>query len=558
MTGRQFLSLLSVIICLHLPARESNTKAPIMGWASWNNFSVNITEPIIKRQADRMISSGLFKAGYKYINIDDGFFNGRNADGTLRVDSKKFPHGMKSLVEYIHSKGLKAGIYSDAGTYTCGSVYNSQAGGVGAGMYDHDQQDVDLFFKTWNFDFLKVDYCSGKEQLLDERTRYTEIKNAIINTGKTDINYNVCRWQFPGTWVTSVANSWRISEDINASWSSILNIIDKNTWLAPYASQDHYNDMDMLEVGRGMTDEEDKSHFSMWCILSSPLILGNDLTAIDPHKLEILTNPEILAVNQDTTGLQGQLISDYGEDLQVWTKKLHGKQSKERVVALLNRSANAATISVKWKDLNLLSIVSVRDLWKHTDLEKTDSIFTALIPSHGVVMLKVLGNKTNLQEVFEAEYAWINNFNLTQYSTIVPGQGKVVKDTICSGHAKVTSLGNNADNYIEFRDIYANYPGHYYLTISYLSGDNRSATLSVNGKDTLLTNLNSGGIESISNITYAVKLNKGVNTIRFSNALSKLPDFDKIQLNLNRETIVDKASMLLKKIEKLFKPSKPE
>jgi hypothetical protein len=173
-------------------------------------------------------------------------------------------------------------------------------------------------------------------------------------------------------------------------------------------------------------------------------------------------------------------------------------------------------------------------------------------------MLKVVGNKTNLQEVFEAEYAWINNYNLTQNSAIVEGQGKVVRDSVCSGRAKVTSLGNNADNYIEFRDIYSNYPGRYRLTISYLSGENRSAILSVNGRDTLLTNLNSGGIESIRNITYPVKLKKGVNTIRLSNVTSKLPDFDKIQLNLNRETIVDKATILLKKIEKLLKPSKPE
>jgi hypothetical protein len=229
-----------------------------------------------------MISSGLVKAGYMYINIDDGYFNGRYEDGTLRVDSVKFPHGMKSLADYIHSKGLKAGIYSEAGTNTCGSVYNGQAGGVGAGMYNHDQQDIDLFIKTWGYDFLKVDFCSGKEQLLDERTRYSAIKAAIDNTGRTDISYNICRWQVPGSWVTTTANSWRISEDINTTWNSVQYVIDKNTYLAPFASAGHFNDMDMLEVGRGMTHEEDKSHFSMWCILSSPLVLGNNLTTISP------------------------------------------------------------------------------------------------------------------------------------------------------------------------------------------------------------------------------------------------------------------------------------
>jgi hypothetical protein len=268
------------------------------------------------------------------------------------------------------------------------------------------------------------------------------------------------------------------------------------------------------------------------------------LTTIDPHKLEILTNPEVIAVDQDTTGLQGQLISDNGAGLQVWVKKLHGKQSKERAVVLLNGEATAATMSVKWKDLNLLSIVSVRDLWKHADLEKTDSIFTSLIPSHGVVMLKVVGNKTNLQEVFEAEYAWINNFNLTRNSTIVDGQGKVVRDSVCSGHAKVTSLGNNADNYIEFRDVYSNYPGRYRLTISYLCGDSRNAELDVNGVNTHLTNLISGDKSITDHVTCTVRLKKGYNTIRISNSISPLPDIDKIQLDLNRPRMFYNQNLL--------------
>lgn len=534
MTVRLIVCLSCLLNLMYSPAQEQVLKTPAMGWASWNNFGVKITESIIKEQANGMINSGLAKAGYRYINIDDGFFDGRYENGTLRIDSLKFPHGMRPLVDYIHSIGLKAGIYSEAGIHTCGSVYNAQAGGVGAGMYHHDQEDIDLFFKTWNFDFLKVDFCSGKEQLLDEKTRYTEIKTAIENTGRTDINYNICRWQFPGAWVTTVANSWRISEDINATWSSVINIIDKNTYLAPYASQGHYNDMDMLEVGRGMTDEEDKSHFSMWCIMSSPLLLGNDLTAIDPHTLDILTNKEVIAVNHDTTGLQGRLISDNGEGLQVWAKKLNGKQSKDWAVLLFNRSARAANMSVKWKELNLLSVVSVRDLWSHTNLEKIDSMYTSVVPSHGVVMLKVTGNKAFQHDSFEAEYAWINNLNLTQNSVVVAGQGKIVMDTLCSGRAKVSSLGNSADNYIEFRDIYASSIGRYHLTITYLCGENRNAVLTVNGINTLLTNLNSGNNTTTGHITCPVRLKKGYNTIRLSNATSPLPDIDKIQLDLNR------------------------
>jgi len=556
-TKSKLLVLLFYVCCVtSIFPRESVSKSPLMGWASWNNFGVKISESIIKGQADGMVSSGLAAAGYQYINIDDGFFDGRYPDGTLRIDSVKFPHGMKALVDYIHLKGLKAGFYSEAGANTCGSVYNNQAGGVGAGLYQHDQQDINLFFKTYNFDFLKVDFCGGKEQLLDERTRYTDIKKAIDNTGRTDISYNVCRWQFPGAWVTSLANSWRISEDIHASWNSIMDVIEKNTYLAPFASQGHYNDMDMLEVGRGMTYEEDKSHFSMWCILSAPLVLGNDLSTINKQTTDILTNTEVIAIDQDTTGVQGHLVSDNGAGLQVWAKNLNGKQSRERAVVLFNRSALAAPVSVKWKDLNLAGNVAVRDVWKHTDIENNDSIFTATVPSHGVVMLKVIGDLSTLQENFEAEYAWINNFNLTQYSVIVPNQGIVVSDTICSGRAKVSSLGENAGNFIEFRDIIASKTGHYHLTISCLSADDRNATLSINGKDTLLTKLNSGGINLIRKFTFPVKLNKGINTIRFSNETSKLPDLDKIHLNLNRITLVEKTTLFIKKIEKLLNPAK--
>lgn len=536
--------LIAVVFCVFIAVSATSQvvnrpKSPIMGWASWNNFFVGISDTIIKGQANAMVSSGLATAGYKYINIDDGFFYGRYTDGTLRIDSVKFPNGMKPLVDYIHSKGLKAGFYSEAGANTCGSQYNNQTGGIGGGLYNHDQQDANLFFKTWGFDFLKVDYCGGLVQKLDERTRYTAIKAAIDSTGRTDINFNVCRWQFPGTWVTKVADSWRISQDISfdqyVKWDRVLYVIDCNTFLAAYSSQGHYNDMDMMEVGRGLTAIEDKSHFSMWCILSAPLVLGNDLTKLTQRTKDILTNTEVIAVDQDTTGVQGHLVSDNGAGLQVWAKNLNGKQSNERAVVLFNRSAVATPMSVKWKDLNLAGAATVRDLWLHTDLGSMDSMYTDTVPSHGVIMLKVVGSQTRLQDVFEAEYAWINNFNLTQNSVVVANQGKVITDATCSGRAKAGWLGNSADNYIEFRDIYANVAGNYNLTISYLCGENRNAKFTVNGIDTLITNLNSGGWSTISTRTISVKLNTGYNTIRISNATGWLPDIDKIQLDFYKD-----------------------
>lgn len=529
--------LLFLTICLigfSMFHAQTNSKTPLMGWASWNHFGVNISETIIKNQADAMVSSGLAAAGYNYLNIDDGFFYGRYPNGALRIDSIKFPNRMKYLADYIHSRGLKAGYYTDAGANTCGSQYNGQTGGVGGGLFNHDQQDIDTIFKSWGYDFLKVDYCGGLVQKLDEKARYTAIRTAMNHTGIPDIKYNVCRWQFPGSWITTVADSWRISTDIYLNWNSVIDIIDKNAFLAVYASPGHYNDMDMLEVGRGLTAEEDRSHFSMWCILSSPLVMGNDMTNITQTTKNILTNAEVIAVNQDTTGLQAKIVTDNGAGLQVWAKNLNGLFSKERAVVLLNRSATAASMSVKWKNLNLVGSATARNLWSHTDLGVVDSMYTVTVPSHGVVMLKVVGSETKLQEVFEAEYGWINNFNLTSNSVLVPDQGRASADATCSGRGKAGWLGFRADNYLEFRDVFANIEGSYKLTIIYISGESRSAILTVNGKDTLLTNLNSGGWTILKSFTYPVSLKKGYNTIRFSNATAWLPDFDKISLDLNK------------------------
>lgn len=542
--------LIGLTFCLFIGSHQLFAqKPPLMGWASWNQYGININDSIIKTQADAIVTSGLAEAGFKYINIDDGFFNSRYADGALKIDQVKFPKGMKSLADYIHSKGLKAGFYSEAGINTCGSIWSGSTGGTGAGLYNHDQQDIDTIFNSWGYDFIKVDFCGGDQQKLDEKTRYTQIKNAIDNTGRNDINYNVCRWQFPGIWVTSVADSWRMSGDINLSpgsipkWNEIIRIIDQNTYLAPYASLGHYNDMDMLEVGRGLSEEEDKSHFSMWCILSSPLLLGNDLTSMSQQTIDLLTNSEVIAVNQDISGLQAHLIHSKN-NLQVWAKHLNGKRSNERAVVLFNRSESPSNISFNIEDLNLIGPVKVRDLWAKTDLSAIESTYTANVPAHGVVMLKLVGTGSKLQEVFEGEYAWINNFNLTQNSTTVADQGRAVAFATCSGGANAGWLGNGADNYIEFRDVFSTNEDIYSLSMSYICGEDRNATISINGKDSLLTNLNSGGWSIIKDITLPVRLKKGYNTIRISNATGWMPDIDKIQLNLNKGA----ASVLNNKI----------
>jgi hypothetical protein len=537
-TSRTSFPKVAVLVGLASVVGSAQTsKKPLMAWASWNAYYEDITEAKIKKQADAIVSSGLAAVGYKYINIDDGFFDGRNTDGSLKINATRFPSGFKSLVDYIHSKGLKAGFYSDAGSNMCAQMYGSETGGKGTGLYQHEQQDLDLAFKTWGFDYIKVDYCGGRQSGLDEQTRYTAIANAIKATGRTDIVYNICRWQFPGGWVASVGNSWRIADDIGSSWSHVTRILDTNLYLSGFSSPGHYNDMDMLEVGNGnWSDNEYKAHFALWSIHSSPMVLGNDMSNMKASVLAILTNKEVLALNQDTFGIQANRIANDGNGGEVYAKRLNGFDSDERGVVMFNRSSAARTIKVDWKDLELEGDATVRDLWAGKDLGTFNGSYSVSVPSHGAATLKITGTKSKLQETFEAEYAWMNNYKWTKNVQIQANQAKPALDANCSRGAKVGNLGNLASNYIEFNKVYAAQAGNYKLTVIYLSGEARSATLSVNGKDTVLNGLNSGSFTKRDSLVVPIVLKAGLNSIKFSNASAYLPDMDAIRVDVNSAT----------------------
>lgn len=375
----------------HIP-KEEHLKPPLMGWASWNNYRVNINEDIIKAQADAMVSKGLKDAGYIFINIDDGFYGGRDEKGNLLVHPERFPSGMKSLAEYIHSKGLKAGIYSDAGINTCASFWDKDTIGVGMGLYGHEVQDLTLYLKEWDYDFIKVDWCGGEWMGLDEVVQYTHIAN-LARKIKPSVSFNVCRWKFPGKWVTQIADSWRISEDIDNTFDSILAIIDLNADLWTYASYGHYNDMDMLQVGRGMSYEEDKAHFTMWAMMHSPLLLGNDLTQLSDETLGIITNKDIIDLNQSNYVYQARRMVDYG-DLEVWAKPLVDSMSGEVAVALLNRFQEEQPISFMLEQVGIDASAgyTMTDLWsKKTYESTTNSDVMRRVPARGVVVLKIKG-----------------------------------------------------------------------------------------------------------------------------------------------------------------------
>ena len=374
------------------PKEHPRPQTPIMGWSSWNNYHVDISEEIIKAQADAIVESGMKEAGYSYINVDDGYFGGRDANGRLQAHPERFPNGMKALADYIHRKGLKAGIYSDAGLNTCASYWDQDTIGVGMGFYGHEWQDLNLMLREWGYDFIKIDWCGGQWLGLDDQTRYTML-GEMIRDIRPDVVYNICRWEFPGKWALNTAESWRISGDIAANFESVMHIVDQNAELWKYAGPGHVNDMDMLQVGRGMSYEEDKTHFSMWCMMSSPLLAGNDLTDMSEETVEILTNEELIAINQDPLVYQARRLEDHG-NLELWARPLKSTMSGEVAVALLNRSEETQAMKLELEDVAIDPTKGyvIRDCWAHkTSTESTKPTVSYEVPAHGVVVLKITG-----------------------------------------------------------------------------------------------------------------------------------------------------------------------
>src|ERR1700689_63790 len=338
-------SILSVIagfllMCTGLAAQENKGPSsnlalpPPMGWNSWNKFACKVSEDMIRSMADAVVKSGMKDAGYEYVNIDDCWQVSRDASGNIVIDTQRFPHGMKSLGDYIHSLGLKFGVYSDAGSMTCAG----RPGGLG-----HEYQDA-IQYRRWGVDYLKSDWCHTSTG--DAKAVYANIRAALDSSGRP-IVLSICEWGTakPWLWGKEVGgNLWRTTGDITDKWEAqekwpdgsccargMLDIVDLQVGLESHAGPGHWNDPDMLEVGNGgMSTTEYRPHFSLWAILAAPLIAGNDLRNMTPEIRDILTNKEVIAVNQDPLGREGRRVGKDG-DLEVWSKQL---QDGSRAVVL--------------------------------------------------------------------------------------------------------------------------------------------------------------------------------------------------------------------------------
>ena len=366
---------------------------PPMGWNSWNVWGTTVDDAKVRAAADVMLASGLARHGFQFINIDDGWQAGRDEQGTI-LPNTKFPN-LKATADYVHSRGLKFGIYSSPGPKTCGGY---------AGSYQHEAQDA-RSYAAWGVDYLKYDWCSyngvvsGDHSLPSLQKPYILMQTALDKTNR-DILYSLCQYGWGDVWKWGAApkvggNAWRTTDDIQDNWGSMHSIYESQAGHEQYAGPGHWNDPDMLMVGvvgfgnthpTHLKPNEQILHVSMWCLLSAPLLIGCDMTKLDPFTQALLSNDEALDINQDPLGKPAQLVSSELQVGEVWARPLF---DGTRAVGLVNPNPWASTITVRWADLGLSGPQPARDLWMHENLGKLSQSYSVSVPAHGVVLLKI-------------------------------------------------------------------------------------------------------------------------------------------------------------------------
>ena len=493
-------------------------RTPPMGWNSWNFYGANISEQVIEAAADAVVSSGMAAAGYQYVNIDDGWAASRDANGNIVANATKFPDGIAAVAAYVHGKGLKMGIYTCEGTETCQGL---------PGSYGHEAQDA-ATYASWGIDYVKDDFCNTTGE--DPQTQYTLMSQGIVASGRPMV-FSLCDagQGSPWMWGPGISNLWRTTDDIQDSFDSMTSNLDSDAEHASAAGPGHWNDPDMLEVGNGgMSTDEYTSHFSLWAIVGAPLIAGNDLTSMTTDTTNILLNSEVIAVNQDPAGVQGSLVADDGNGDQVWSKPL--STPGMRAVALFNRGSAAATITARWTDLGLASgSATVRDLWAHQDLGPFEDSYATLVASHAVAMITVTGGE-GPPPAPPAVYAAASAANT------LSGAAALAACAVCATGEKVGYIGTSGSGAgtLQFNGVESAAGGLTTIVIQYLSGENRSASVSVNGGAPLTVQFGESGPDGdfnwVGTHVLQVPLSAGKNALLFSNAAGYAPDMAGIEV----------------------------
>ncbi len=368
-------------ICPADCASDQLAATPPMGWNSWNRFACDVSATLIEEMAEAMVTSGMRDVGYEYVNVDDCWQVARDEDGEIVADPERFPEGMGALAAAVHAKGLKFGLYTDAGRMTCQER---------PGSYGFEAKDA-ARYAAWGVDYVKVDWCFSEG--LSSPEQYAIMGEALANAGRPMV-YSICNWGVDGPWIwgPDTGHLWRTTGDIADFWESmVLNLIGSRAY-AGAAGPGHWNDPDMLEVGNGgMEIEEYRSHFALWAVMAAPLIAGNDLRSMDEETRAILTHPELIAVDQDPDGIQGVQLPTSGDITQVWARPL--RQHGARAVVLFNAGPSAREVAVTWADLGLQGPAQVRDLWAREDLGGFETGYARTLASHASAALLVVGEE---------------------------------------------------------------------------------------------------------------------------------------------------------------------
>jgi alpha-galactosidase len=381
------LILIAIALGCILQAAATDSKVaatPPMGWNSWNHFACKVTAADVRSAADAIAGNGMRDAGYVYVNIDDCWEGVRDEQGRIQPNQKF--GDMKALVNYVHGKGLKIGIYSSPGPKTCAGF---------EGSYGHEEQDAQQY-ADWGFDYLKYDWCSAEREYQRSQMPqvYKKMHEALIRTGRP-IVFSLCQYGYGRVWRWGASvggNLWRTTEDITDHYDRMSVIGFDQDGLEQFAGPGHWNDPDMLEVGNGgMNRDEYITHMSLWALLAAPLLAGNDLSSMTPETLSILTNREVIAVDQDAKGIQGRRIAQEGP-LEVWAKSL---ADGSVAVGLFNRGESANSITVSFKDIGVQGLAKVRDLWKAKDVGSFRESYAEEVPRHGTVLIRVRSEESS-------------------------------------------------------------------------------------------------------------------------------------------------------------------
>lgn len=510
---------------------------PTMGMSFWNAFQLNINEDLVKDQADAVVELGLADVGYKFINIDDGFQQPRDSAGNFQYNAELFPNGMRAVADYIHSLGLKAGIYTDAGDNTCGSE-NKYPYGLGTGLYGHEKEDCKLFFDEWDYDFIKIDFCGGQHAGLNEKDQYIKIGKAIKACDKKDIIFNICRWRYPGTWAEDIATSWRTTYDIRPWFSRIKYIIEENLWLQAYTRNGHYNDCDMLEIGSQwpgsdakLSHIEELTHMAYWCITSSPLIMGCDMRKVDSASLAVMMNKDLIAMNQDKLGLGAPVVQREG-NVYVVAKDMEAIMGPKRAMVAMNLGEYPVQINVSVEALGFKGPIHLYDCYKHEDVEDYAPMtsFPLYLEPHGSAAFFVTGKRIEKTR-YQAEESYMNHFCTLEG---VFGPKYLTTESADLGMF-VMGLGEKPDNWMEWNNVYSKKGGDYVATVRYAAMDTCGFTISVNG-DTIknVEGLYTGSAcTSWDTANVKINLKKGLNTIRLGRAKGPMCTVD--YMDIKRE-----------------------